>query len=137
MVCNVATSVGTGLYRNADEITVGHPDYIKCAGPSSCVGVAATEVGSDGVCNGAGIGGIIKYENNEKLCLTDDPTGAKTVSLYATGVGATTDNGNQFFISIDTENAFGNASGKFVLIDVSNNKVLKNGRFYFFIYIFI
>jgi len=126
MKCGEAKNVGTGLYRNADNYTEGRPAYISCTGEvGNCKGVTATEVTTDKKCNDAGIGGIIIYGEYEKLCLTDDATDAKTVLLYAND-GTTTDGGKQFFISISNNNAFGNGSGKYALIDVSTNKVLKN-----------
>jgi len=126
MKCGEAQNVGTGLYRNADSYTEGRPAYISCTGTvSTCKGVTATETSNDNECDGVGIGGIIIYGNKEKLCLTADATSAKTVLLYATDT-TPTDGGKQFFISISNDNAFGNGSGKYALIDVSTNKVLKN-----------
>ncbi|KAG4092944.1 hypothetical protein H8356DRAFT_1294353 [Neocallimastix lanati (nom. inval.)] len=134
--CGVAPSVGIGLYKNADTITAGRPEYIKCSGSSSgCIAVAVKEVVNDNDCSTSGvvIGDIIKFTSSDltpvttyKLCLTGTTT-AKTV-LLSSSDSAPTDIESRFFIEISNNNAFGNENEKFVLIEVnSDGSILKNG----------
>ena len=139
--CGVATNVGTGLYKNNDEVTDGRPEFIKCSGEaSSCTGVAVVNANDD--CSTAGVGGIITYTGTYtyttyKLCLTSDSTSPKTILLSTTETGATTDIDSKFFISInDEENPFGHKSGKYVLIEPKADgtiiTILKNGYYCLF-----
>jgi len=107
--------VKTGYYRNADNDNVNIP-YIKCLkGSNNCETI---EIRSNDCSNGAG--NIISVENNNsiifKLCLNEE----KSIPLTSY---------NKYFVSVNTMNIFGQSNGKYAMVEIENENILKIGNY--------